>query len=409
MNRIECKLKDGKFLDMDLYEIRTDEKIIYDENLLDALLFDCQCALFLIDITNHNSIYPIKQILSYIKNDRFPYLKKIIVKNKIDIMPEEEHPELKKFNNFYSSIDNLEFSMKEGDYLDELLNKIYNAINSDSPNKNLIPINNIKKNTLIETIKGEYKGSISLILVGNSAVGKSSFMKRYSNNEFNLQYISTIGIDKIIKKIKINDTDFYHLTLWDTAGQEYFRSLPKSYYKNVDGVLLLYDINDRSSFEDIRKWMKDINEYSVKTINIEAKGNKKGQKIEEDKKDNKVKEIQKIDDVIIYLIGNKIDLIDKEEEKSEEGEKGEKEGKEEKESIKVNETKEGNKKERVKKEEAEKLANELGVKYFEISCKWNLNIEEVMARIILDCYKSNRHKFQKNDMLENKKERNGCC
>ena len=114
-----------------------------------------------------------------------------------------------------------------------------------------------------------------------------------------------------------------------------------------------------------------------------------------EKKDIKEGEEKKQNDLIIYLLGNKIDLIS-------------------------NDDKD---KEKVTKEEVEKLANKLKVKYYDISCKWNLNLEEVMARIILDCLKSNRfkkkdknkqdkkNKFEINKLAQPKKrdKKKGCC
>ena len=167
-------------------------------------------------------------------------------------------------------------------------------------------------------------------------------------------------MEKDLKSLRINGNNYYKLVLWDTAGQERFRSLPKKYYRNIDGVLLIFDVNSRDSFEDVSNWMKDINENAFKA---QEEGNE-----------------NKSTDIMIYLIGNKIDMLD-------EGER------------------------KVTKEEAEKLADDLGVKYFEISCKWNLNIEEVMARIILDCSESSRtliHNIIRLKQNETKKKK-GCC
>ena len=126
--------------------------------------------------------------------------------------------------------------------------------------------------------------------------------------------------------------------------------MPKTYYRNVDGILLLFDINDKSTFEDVNNWMDDVNE------NIDtAEGEEK--------------------DVVIYLLGNKIDLINKDKDK-----------------------------EKVTRKEIEELANKLKVKYYDISNKWNLNLEEIMARIILDCLKNNR--FKKIDKDKPKEEEN---
>ena len=78
-NHIEYKLKDGNFLNINLYEISLEYDIMNSETLLDAFLFDCQCALFLIDITNPDSIQPLKEIISFINEKEYPFLTKIIV------------------------------------------------------------------------------------------------------------------------------------------------------------------------------------------------------------------------------------------------------------------------------------------------------------------------------------------
>ena len=347
-------------LRINLIEIRPVEKIINNINIFEALFLDCQCALFLLDMTNPECINPIKNILDHIKDNISPNLKIIIVENKSDIQTETENKELKKFNNFYSVFDIMEISIKTGDNFDELINSIYEAVNYDKKDNNSIPINQVSRASpkLLENEK--FKKSISLILVGDTTVGKTNFLLRYSKNVFKSIHIASIGMEKDLKSLRINGNNYYKLVLWDTAGQERFRSLPKKYYRNIDGVLLIFDVNSRDSFEDVSNWMKDINENAFKA---QEEGNE-----------------NKSTDIMIYLIGNKIDMIN-------EGER------------------------KVTKEEAEKLADDLGVKYFEISCKWNLNIEEVMARIILDCSESSRtiiHNIIRLKQNETKKKK-GCC
>ena len=109
--------------------------------------------------------------------------------------------------------------------------------------------------------KIEYK----FILIGNSGVGKTSILKFLSTGVFPTETISTIGVDKKTldvsveveennKKIK---KDFI-ISLFDTAGQEKFRSIAATYYRGSDGILLLYDITDRNSFESIEMWINSI-------------------------------------------------------------------------------------------------------------------------------------------------------
>jgi len=222
--------------------------------------------------------------------------------------------------------------------------------------------------------KSSFCESLSFILIGDSAVGKSNFLSRYMRNTFNLIFLSSMSaVTKEKKIILINDQNFYELTIWDTAGQERFKSIPRTYYRNVDGVLLLFDINDKSGFENVKNWINDVNE-NIDTTEGEEK------------------------DVVIYLLGNKVDLTINDDNNKEEG-KEEEEKKE---------------KERVAKEEIEKLVNELKIKYYDISCKWNLNIDEVVARIILDCIKKKkgiRKTFvitQQKSKTKNEK-KGGCC
>ena len=217
------------------------------------------------------------------------------------------------------------------------MNKIYNIINSDSPENLLLPINKITKYASEELDIKDCEDSISLLLVGDSEVGKTNFMMRYIMNNYNDRELDTIGIDREIKTLKINNEN-YKLTILDTSGKERLRTLTRKYYNYVDGILLFFDITDRNSFEEVTNWMNDIHLLIDKKENNEGNG-----KI--------------INDIVIYLIGNKIDIIENEEEI-------------------------------IYWEEKDELAKKLGVKYYEVSYKWNLNIEEVMARIIFDSYKN---------------------
>ena len=338
---------------MNLYEIRLEDNLITNDTLLEAFLFDCQCSLFLVDGKNKESTNSVKVIMKKINNEKYPFMKRLIVENKSDIIPEEENEEIKKLLNYYPFLDNIKISLKTGNNLENLLIQIYDKINSNSSEENLFPLDKVNKYTTILYQKEEYEGSISLMLLGDGRVGKSNFMTRYANNKFSDEYLMTVGYNEAIKTLKIDNKNIYQLRLVDTAGQERYMSMPRNYYKNSDGILLLYDVESKESFKNIEIWMNEIKEYT-------------------DKKD---------DNIVIYLIGNKIDLI-------------------------YNDN--NNDEEKVTKEEIEELANSLKVKYYDISCKWNLNIEEVMARIILDCLKNNRFKkMDKNKQNENNS--GGCC
>ena len=315
---------------MNLIEILINEKLLKDQSLIEAILYECQCALFMVDITNPNSFSQLKELTSHIESNKFPYLKKILVPNKIDLENTRQvtSNELKEYADSNQPLDIQEISIKNSEHINELLNKINAAINQ---NKNEIPTNIVSESLdkRLTMINGQ--GALSFILIGDSTVGKTCFLLRYFKNQFNEVFLSTIGIDKEIKHVKVGN-DTYKLTLWDTAGQERFKCLPKKYYQNADGVLLLFDVTNEETFNNVTNWMKDVKENS----------NKEG----------------KQSDIALYLIVNKID--------------------------KSNERV-------ITKELAETQAKSLGMKYFEVSCKINLNVTEVMARMIMECHMKANH------------------
>ena len=259
---------------MNLYEIRLEENIIYNDTLLEAFLFDCKCAIFLVDATNHKSFEPVKTIMSFIKDEIYPNVKKIIVENKSDINTDKSNEELEKYiqENSKSNIDYLKISVKTEDNLVNLLVKICDKINPKNSEKDIFPIDKIGKCTLKDYPNAPQVKPLSFILIGDSAVGKTNFLSRYMKNAFNLLFLSSIRpIVNEKKMVMYNGKIFYELTIWDTAGQERFRSLPKTYYRNVDGILLLFDINDKSTFEDVNNWMNDVNENTDKVEGEEKK------------------------------------------------------------------------------------------------------------------------------------------
>ncbi|MED6235842.1 hypothetical protein ATANTOWER_001074 [Ataeniobius toweri] len=112
-----------------------------------------------------------------------------------------------------------------------------------------------------------------IVLAGDAAVGKSSFLLRLCKNEFKLNSSTTLGVDFQMKTL-IVDGEPVLLQLWDTAGQERFRSIAKSYFRRADGVLLLYDVNCEKSFLNVREWVDMIEDVSRDDIPIMLVGNK---------------------------------------------------------------------------------------------------------------------------------------
>ena len=111
------------------------------------------------------------------------------------------------------------------------------------------------------------------IIIGDAAVGKSNLLLRYAHGQFKDEYQLTIGVEFGAKNITINDK-IYRIQIWDTAGQENFRSITRAYYKNSVCALVVYDITNRDSFNNIANWVEDCKNQSPKTIFMVLVGNK---------------------------------------------------------------------------------------------------------------------------------------
>jgi small GTP-binding protein len=197
----------------------------------------------------------------------------------------------------------------------------------------------------------EIEYHLKILIIGESRVGKTCLLLRFTDDIFTEHHVSTIGIDFKTKIMTLNNKNI-KMQLWDTAGQERFKTLTKNFYKSADGIVLVYDITDESSFKNVRTWMKQIDEFgSNKTCRI--------------------------------LVGNK---CDKEESR------------------------------KVSYEEGQTLAQELNLSFFEASAKENLNVEEVFTSLAKNIMKDegNLTKIQKNFYLtkENDKKKKiieKCC
>jgi len=118
-----------------------------------------------------------------------------------------------------------------------------------------------------------YDYLIKILLVGNTGVGKSALVNKYTDNEFDEKYISTIGVDFKVKTIVINSKTV-KLQMWDTAGQERFRTITSSYYRGAHGILVVYDITNKESFDSIINWLSEIEQFSKHKPAIICIGNK---------------------------------------------------------------------------------------------------------------------------------------
>jgi small GTP-binding protein len=224
-----------------------------------------------------------------------------------------------------------DISVKTRENLYDLLHSIFDVykfkeVNMDSETRDYTIYESEKNNkTSSLYVNNVYK----IILLGDGTVGKTSFFKRYFYDDFDDNYMMTMGVCDKFKFVKINGNEI-KLQLWDTAGQERFRSLPRKYYEHADGIILMYDVTDKDSFNNVTKWMKDITENSKRKT-------------------------------IIYLVGNKIDLIDQ----------------------KI-----------VEFSEALEMATKYNTHLYEISCKFDINVSEVLKKLTHEIY---------NDNIKNKK------
>ncbi|CAB4253265.1 similar to Saccharomyces cerevisiae YOR089C VPS21 Rab family GTPase required for endocytic transport and for sorting of vacuolar hydrolases [Maudiozyma barnettii] len=162
--------------------------------------------------------------------------------------------------------------------------------------------------------------SIKLVLLGEAAVGKSSIVLRFVSNDFSENKEPTIGAAFLTQRVNINDHTV-KFEIWDTAGQERFASLAPMYYRNAQAALVVYDITKPQSFIKARHWVKELHEQANKNI-------------------------------IIALVGNKVDILEDNEDER-----------------------------KVSREEAEKLAEEEDLLFFETSAKTGTNISEVFLGI----------------------------
>ena len=201
----------------------------------------------------------------------------------------------------------------------------------------------------------DYDKSCQFLLLGNSEVGKTCLIRRYTNGIFNEDYISTIGIDYDSKKEIIDDINV-QVKLWDTAGQERFRAITPNNLRNAEGIMLVFDITNSDSFNDLKDWLESIKtHFGEKNISIP-----------------------------IIIVGNKIDLEDKRD---------------------------------VEKDDANKFAQENNYKYFETSAKTGEGVDNAVRELVRQILankdsedsgeKNNKIKLQDNKKDNQKKK--GCC
>jgi len=157
-----------------------------------------------------------------------------------------------------------------------------------------------------------------VLLLGDTTVGKTCFLLKYTDKTFQEIHMSTIGLDYRLKSMTLKSGKKIKLQIWDTAGQDRFRAITKNYYKSANGIILIYDVTSLVTYENVKTWISQIRE--------EAPSN-----------------------VVIFIAGNKIDM---EEER------------------------------KVNTEDGKRLADEYGFPFYETSAKEDININETFEDLV---------------------------
>lgn len=119
----------------------------------------------------------------------------------------------------------------------------------------------------------EYDYLFKFLIIGDSGVGKSSLMNRFSDNIFNDAFISTIGVDFKIRTVDI-DGKIIKMQIWDTAGQERFRTIVSSYYRGAHGIMIVFDITNKDTFNNVGMWYEEAGKYASENVKLILIGNK---------------------------------------------------------------------------------------------------------------------------------------
>ena len=114
---------------------------------------------------------------------------------------------------------------------------------------------------------------IKIVIIGDTAVGKTNLILRYLRDQYDSDNKATIGVDFFVKDME-TDGHKFKIQFFDTAGQEKYKSICSTYYKNADGVILAYDVVNRRSFDNIESWLDEIHRYQTKDTKVLLVGNK---------------------------------------------------------------------------------------------------------------------------------------
>ena len=142
---------------------------------------------------------------------------------------------------------------------------------NDYTNKN----NSLSIHEGIDISQNDDTKEFKVVLIGSTSVGKTSIFNKFMTGDFSPTYKSTITAEFKTKYLKIDNDLYVKLILWDTCGSEKYRAITKQYYRGANGIILVFDLTDQNSFNDIKNiWINDIKNYGEKKIQIFIVGNK---------------------------------------------------------------------------------------------------------------------------------------
>ena len=184
-----------------------------------------------------------------------------------------------------------------------------------------------------------------ILLLGDSTVGKTCFLLRFTDDTFLDMHMATIGLDYRLKTMILDDHKIVKIQLWDTAGQDKFRAITRNYYKGARGIILIYDVTNVKSYENIKKWINEIKEEISEKVSI-------------------------------VLVANKIDNIAER---------------------------------KISKEQGEKLANDYEVAFFETSAKTGEGVNESVLYLVQKIVETDPEVKKRGKNLKFKTKRKKCC
>ncbi|TVU20589.1 hypothetical protein EJB05_36803 [Eragrostis curvula] len=119
----------------------------------------------------------------------------------------------------------------------------------------------------------DYDYLFKVVLIGDSGVGKSNLLSRFTKNEFSLESKSTIGVEFATRSLQV-DGKVIKAQIWDTAGQERYRAITSAYYRGAVGALLVYDVTRRATFDNVGRWLRELRDHTDQSIVVMLIGNK---------------------------------------------------------------------------------------------------------------------------------------